>query len=508
MKHTKKLLSIILAAILLVSCCSALFTAVALEKKDHLPQIYVNGIGSRAVYYTDDPEKKSLFYPVDMDRFLGNLKRFGEYAGESLKNLDPNVLYNCVYSWLFDSFGMIALDTDGFTSVENVTIDPCPLDYTGDGKYHFNYDSRLDPVDLAKQLDEYVGWVQEHSGSDRFELVGSSYGTSIVMAYLNEYPESWQYVDSVVLCVPSLGGVDFVGQVFSGDFTFDAATVADFASISLGNEDLELLLSVLNKSGALQAIIDYFLDPALRFALLDAVRDIVHDVFGTLPAMWTFVQDEYFYEALEYTYGEDYASPDEEYAELISKITYYHEEVMVRAEELFEETTDYGIKMNIICKYGRPPMPLSEHGNYMSDGLVDVFDASFGATSSMYGEVLDKDYQQALYPEYDFLSDDGCIDASTGALPFNTWYIKGLEHGQKTDAYFNMINTIAYEDPDVFTDPAYPQFVEVSADGSGAIVPLTPSEPKKTTTLLTDFLRLMIRFLRMVLDKLTELLGK
>ena len=38
----------------------------------------------------------------------------------------------------------------------DVTYDPCTVEYDGDGKYIFSYDSRLDPVDLADELYLFV----------------------------------------------------------------------------------------------------------------------------------------------------------------------------------------------------------------------------------------------------------------------------------------------------------------------------------------------------------------
>lgn len=212
----KKAISILLCIIMVFGCFTVVASAVREDEYDHLPQVFVAGIGSKKVYYKDDPEKNSLFYPIPTDKMLNNLKNFPEYALDSVKNGDFKVLYNCIYNWLYDTFKDAGLEKDGFTTKENTTLDPMTLSYDGNGKYTFNYDCRLDPVDLAHQLHEYIGWVQEDSGSQKVELVGSSYGTSIVAAYLNEYKDYRKNIDSVVLCVPSLGGVDLVGQLLLG----------------------------------------------------------------------------------------------------------------------------------------------------------------------------------------------------------------------------------------------------------------------------------------------------
>lgn len=507
MKQMKKVISIILCAFMLFGTFAIAACAVDSES-DHLPQIYVSGIGSRKVYYADDPEKKSLFYPIDMDKFMGNIENMPGYAKDSVKNLDPDIVYNCLYNWAYETFGDSALQPDGFTSKPGVVIDDCPLSYEESrDRYVFNYDSRLDPVDLARQLDEYIGWVQEDTGSKRVELVGSSYGSSIIMAYLNEYKEkSAEIIDSAILCVPSTGGVDLVGELFTGHATINPDTLEQFVNVSLGNEDLDLLLSVMNKSGTLDFLILAMLDSLIRIAVMDALTDIVHDVVGTMPSMWTFVQDEYFYKALKHVYGKNYDSPDHEYAVLIEKITYYHENIMNRSTEILQSSQKAGINVNVICKYGRPAVPLSEHGNFRSDGAVSVTASSFGAVASMRDEYLPDDYQQVnYYPEHNLVSPDRCIDASTCALPFNTWFIKGLEHSEKPEAYHEMINNILYNDYDIYSDERYPQFLQTSPETNDILIPTVPEEPVKKPSFFSEYIRLIKRIFELFKEKIRSL---
>lgn len=503
----KKVIALLVSLIIVIGC-SAPALAVREKDYDHLPQVYVAGIGSKKVYLKDDPEKNSLFYPIPTDKMLDNLKNLPNYALDSVKNGDPKLLYNMVYNWLYETFQYAGLEKDGFTTKENTTLDPMVLDYDGDGEYYFSYDCRLDPVDIAHQLHEYIGWVQEDSGSQKIELVGSSYGTSIVVAYLNEYKDYRKNIDSVVLCVPSLGGVDLVGQLFAGDVTVTPVALAQFISVMLGNEDVDLIVSVLRKSGIFDPFITYALEPVLEAALMEALIDFVETIVGTCPSMWTFVQDKYFYDALENVYGEDYNSDDHEYAVLIDRLIYYHENVMNRATEIFEESVADGVKMNVICKYGRPAVPLSENGNFRSDGAVGLTVSSFGATCSMRDELLPEDYKQAKYPEYNFISADRCVDASTCALPFNTWIIRGLEHSQKNEDYYDLINTILYEDLDVFTSEKYPQFLQLSSEDSERLVPLEPLPEEKETTLIEDVVKLVKRLVELAVDVIKKLAEK
>lgn len=493
MNITKKFLSVFLCIIMLVSSVSVIAYCTE-DDYDHNPQILVGGLGCAPVYYENDPEKTSMFYPLDFGRIIGNLKNVGTYLKKAVDKRDTNLLYTVVYEWLWDCFGMINLGTDGETLAEGIKVDEIELKYEGDGYYKFDYDSRLDPVSIAHKLHEYIGWVKEDSGKDKVELVGSSYGTTVVVAYLSEYRDSWDSIDSVLLCVPSVGGVNFFGEIFSGKLNIDAGALVSFVDGKLNLPEVALALQILNKAELLPIIIECLMVPALKATVYDALMQIVKDVVATLPVAWTCVQDEDFVPSLKYIFGEDYDSPDHESAKLISKITYYHENVMMKSYDIIEDAAASGIKMNIICKYGNPAVPVSEDGDIAGDGIVGLKEASFGATCGMNGEKLPSDYTQALYPQYNFISTDGTLDASTGILPFNTWYIKGLQHGGKNEDYFKLIDAIVYEDLDVFENEKYPQFLEVPEEDVERLVPMSTMEDKKETSILIDFIMIFVKF--------------
>ncbi len=502
MKACRRILSVILAALAAFTCCSS---ALAQSTQEHLPQVYVEGFESKVVYYKDDPDKNSLLFPIDTDRLMGNLGNFGEYAKKAVSEWEPNIIRSCIYSWMWETFGMTALEPDGVTMSDEVTVDETQLNHRGNGKYVFKYDSRLDPVDLAAQLYDYIALVKQDTGSERYELVGSSFGSAVVVAFLNEYHSEWENIDSVLLCVPSVGGINFVGELFTGNVNFDADAVEAFANSMIDDENISLLLSVLNKSGVLDVLLACAVEPLIKVAVMDALADVVHDIFATHPAMWSFVKDEYFYEALEKVYGKDYNNPEHEYAVLIDKVTYYHENVMNKREEILTDVMNAGTNVSIICKYDKPPFPLSKDGNFMGDGFVELTVASFGATSAMNGEFLPADYVQAKHAGYDFISPDNRIDASTGFLPFSTWYIKGLNHGEKSDGYYELINAIIYEDLNVFSDAKYPQFMEVSQEDDELLVPMAEIERSEDSSLFEDFFVLVKNIIKILIEKIKGL---
>ena len=505
MNFCKKSISFILALLLAVSCFAGV-TVYAYDT-DRIPKIYVNGIGTRAVYMADDPQKTPVFFPMNSDLLMENLKGILNYAKESAADLDPDIIRNMAYNLMWDTCGMSVLDTDGISPKFNSTVDPCPLDYRGNGHYSFNFDSRLSPLDLAKQLREYIDWVLEDSGKDKIEFVASSYGTAIMAACLKLYPEVMDIADSVLFCVPTIGGMEFVGELFSGQVNTDAVLLKDYLSNMLGNDDLSLLLSVLLQTGTLDFIIEEGLEPAIEAALLDAAKDIVHDIFATFPSMWSYIQHDNFYRSLEYLYGENYADPNHEYAGLINRVITYHEEVMMKIDEIFDSLDSKNVHTGILVKYDKPLIPLTEKGNLMSDDLVTVECASFGAVSSRFGETLPEDYKQQLHTEYDMISPDRCIDASTGAYPFTTWYIKNLDHGTMPSGYTAMMDAIVYGDLDIHSDENYPQFMILGEDGE-SIVPFKEYTPEKKPTFVEECIALVKRIIEIIIEKLTSLFSK
>ena len=504
----KKIISLVLSVLMIFSCVSV--ATASAYSDDHLPQVYVEGLESKGVYYKDDVNMENpLFFPIQMDKLLGSLLQYEDRIKKAVLAKDPNLLTEYVTLWMDDCFGDIALGNDGFTMSDKVMVPATQLDPYGDakeGKYVFKYDCRLGGVDIAEELVEYIARVKEATGSDKIELVASSYGSAVVLALLNEHPELNSSIDSILLCVPSAKGVSFAGELFSGNINADPKALRAFLDNSLNDDAISMLLSTLIKTGSLDFLLDEMLEPALEAALMDALRNVIRNIFGTMPSMWSFVEDEYFYDALVNIYGENYDDPNHEYAGLIDRITYYHEEIQNKSDDILLRAKQAGIHTNIICKYGDPSIPLSSEGNVLGDGFVTVKNASFGATASMHQEKLPADYKQAKFAETkNYMSPDWCIDASTCLLPDNTWFIKNLWHGTKTSGYYEMINTIVYENLTIDSGK-YAQFLVLAEDGK-SIIPLVVDDQanageEKETTWWQDF----VAFIKGIFPRFIEMI--
>ena len=503
----KKILSILLSVLMVFSCCGAFMASAA---EEHLPQVYVEGLESKGVYYKEDTNMENpLFFPINGNKLITELLKYEPLLKEAFASQNSDLIAAYLTEWMMVCFGDVALGKDGYTMSDKVMVPETELNHWGDGKYVFKYDCRLGGVDLAVELADYIEWVKAETGADKVELVASSYGSAVVLALLNEYSPAintnaklvngkdiLESIDSILLCVPSAKGVDFASELFSGNIDVKPEALKAFLDNMLNDADISNLISTLIKTGTLGAMLDDMLLPFVNAALMNSVKSVILNVFGTMPSMWSFVDDEHFVDALINVYGEDYANPDHEYAGLIERITYYHNNIQNKSTEILKAAEAKGHEVNIICKYGDPSIPISTKGNVLSDGFVAVTEASFGATAALNKQTLPTDYTQAKTDcGHNHISDDRCIDASTCDFPENTWFIKNLWHGTKSDAYYTMINEIVYNDITVNDWAKYPQFLIVPEDNTNTLVPLADylavpenNEEVKETTWLEDFL--------------------
>lgn len=483
MKLFKSIVCLVLALIMAFSCCSMAFAAETKDNTEVYPQILVTGFGSGCVkiYYEDDPEQKSLFWPFEKDRFIANLANIGDYIKKALKDKNTTVIHSIVYNYVMDCFGMLALNPDG-SSMDGVVTEPVGVRYASEGKYDFYYDCRLSPLVTADYLREGILQVLRETGAEKVELVGSSYGANVVTAYMYKYPEDLSKVDTVLQCVPSVGGIRFMGELFSGNFDINALAFCDFIDRLAGEGVIPDFFYLMQEAGVLGLFFDMLAEPVLKKAVYDAIADVGRDFIATLPAMWVSVPDEYFEDAMKFLYGENYNDPSLKYADLIAEMNFYHYEVANKAADIYlqAEKDNEDFNMALITKFGVAAIPFGTGKNIMDDGLVTVPVSSFGATCATYKAKLPADYKQAKYPEYNFMSPEWNIDASTGAFPFRTWYIKGLEHTAKNADYLVLIDEIVNRDLTVFTDPEIPQYLTVSAEDPEKIEILVAEEKEET----------------------------
>ncbi len=342
--------------------------------------------------------------------------------------------------------------------------------------YDFRYDWRLSPYDHVDRLHEYIKKIIKSTGCSQVALVGRCLGGNIITAYLDKYG-SEKLVKKVVYDEVMSNGSVVINDCFSGKIAFSDKHVQAYLLESeyygkqgegidlIGVSDLllelaERLFDLLTQTGATQGIFDgvYDLYERLYEAFMPAMLRATG--IGTWVSYWSSLCEEDFDTALDLIFGKKGTQTREENAGLIAKIETVRERI-VKTRTLKGEANlynrfseEYGVEIGIIAGYGLVNPPIIESVDETGDIVVDVKNASFGATAAGVFDKLPQDYidKQIAAGKGKYISPDGKIDASTCMFPATTWFIKNKHHDT-----FNQIRDLS----EYFT-----QYSNVTADSN------------------------------------------
>ena len=153
--------------------------------------------------------------------------------------------------------------------------------------------------------------------------------------------------------------------------------------------------------------------------------------YATYPNSWVSVYEEDMDTALNLIFGPEGSEERQENAGLIEKILYYREHVQKDLPGFYKKISqDYGIKVGVLARYGYVGVPYMESSDDLSDALVSLQDASFGATTvNAFTPLSDKYVQEKVDAGLgDYISPDKMVDTSTCAFPETTWIVKNCHH--------------------------------------------------------------------------------
>ncbi len=459
----KKLLTVFLSIVIL---CVGILPCFAAEEKCNCgdtPIIYVAALGSGYVFLDAGTEnEKQLFRPKTED-ILSDFAPLVPAAGQLLLDGDYDAFGDVLLDCVNKSFGMLAMDSEG-NSQPNVTSEefhPENADHGIDHSYYFGYDFREDPIENAKKLRAYIEEVKEITKHDTVRMRASSMGGVTTLAYLNLYGSDG--IETIILQNCPLQGTAVAGELYNGKLYIDKDALVRYASGALPSMDSDVL------AGILITVIDMLDSAGVWAGLLDIadvivanLKDRVFDealipIFATMPGIWSFVPDEYYESAKDFM-RLDPAT----HAVLLERLDYYHYEVQSKAGELLTTAQANGTNIYIVAGYNMQRTPLVEAYMNNSDGTVDTEYASVGATCAYIGEQLPKDYKQAVPGKYNYISPDRVIDASTCALPEQTWFIKDMLHSTCHDGHDVFYRTLfsSKKQLTVHDMEEYPQFMQ------------------------------------------------
>ncbi len=493
----KKTVSIFLSILLLFSVVT-----VAVPAEDgscgcgKAPIIMIDGMNARDLIRDKGDENERTAFPFSGDDIKAlitdNIDAVWDMLDGNFSKESEAAVAEGIKTMLAD----IAMRDDG-TSAYNVTIDwgyPTEDVHKESGFFKFQYDWRLDPFEIAAGLRDFTEYVKDLTGHDTVHFVGFSQGAITLNAYLSLY--GYDGIGSCVWYCGAHNGLEMIGQLYTGRYNIDADAVTDYfhgiTDNTFGSELLSWILQGLTDIGVTGGILK-ITNRILKLMVEDgAIADITRETFGKMPAIWAMIDDEYYEEAKTFIFGDE----TERYSALIGKIDRYHYDVQARSAEIMENARTATGKIGVITKYGRRMIPVTEDCDAQADGVIDARHASCGVTFADFGKTLpdapgDQRYRSA----------DGIVDASSALYPDYTWFIKNAEHSESCDYADELVRHIAFADrqPDVFENPAYPQFSAYSrsADETRPLTKDTDeSADKKTVVRVREFFQRIFEAVR------------
>lgn len=464
-RNAKKLLAVFMAVLMVLPLAMPASAKAALTDSCDDPVIYIAG-DSGSLYYDNDTKE----FCIDK---ASNLLNDGEGDNkEKILEATANILlpfilegiafdkwdryYAAVEKEISELFAPVRLDENGNVPEgsdcgigkeakadrqRKMTRDLAD----GNGKYReytyeYKYDWRLDPIELADDLHEYIEGVKKATGHDRISIVSKCLGTNVVLAYINKY--GTDSIKGLGIGVATSNGADFLSGAISGDFTIDGnglvrlgkelAVTKNFVVHPLIIETIELLAN----TGVLDTLTDTarkLLYSKIEYGIISALAT---STMMTYPCYWALVTPEDFEAGLDYAFGKEGSEKRKQYAGLIEKITVYNETIKKHVDDIMKQIKVPGAdgkttNLAIVSKYGTQMVPCIKDEGVLADNYVSVRKSSFGATTStIYDKLSDEYIAERIAAGYGkYISPDKQIDASTCLFPDYTWFIKNCEHG-------------------------------------------------------------------------------
>ena len=332
--------------------------------------------------------------------------------------------------------------------------------------YWFNYDWRLDPLEVADDFNDYIKTIKTTTGSEKVSIVATCLGTNIVTAYIAKYGTG--DLHGVTFDGGVAYGSEVLSESISGKFKVDGNAIervlvdcANYGLFDVGEFALATI-DLLTASGVLDGIVGVTKEYIYYKVVEGVTSALALSTFFTWPNYWGCVTAEDYETAKNYVFGPEGSEKRQEYAGLITKLDNYDELVRQRIPEIMQSIKKAGVNLGIMAKYGSQMIPVTESSAMISDQIASVYRASYGATTSTVYEPLSDDYIAGRIEKGlgRYISPDKQIDASTCMFPDNTWFYKGATHSNWTSYEMKIMYDVATADRQLtVNDFEYTQFI-------------------------------------------------
>ncbi len=518
----KKVIALTLCLIMMFSCAVPAFASSAVE---HIPIITLRGDGTQI--YVPDETAENGERNIWGDAFTsiegGDIKEsvvtvLEPFLMEGLLQDKWDNYYQAFYDEIAPIFEELRMDGNGDPQYNSgLGKDDLKNNATSclynnaswqGGKYDasdytFRYDWRLDPAVVAEELHQYILQVMKSTGKKKVALAGNCLGGSFILAYLQKYGTQG-HIKNVFFNATVGNGSVVLTDAFCGDinldfkalqrFTYqnvdpDSDTFAGlFDTMPILNEVILSSYDLLSQTGVLDRLGLTF-DQLYQKIYEGLVPRLAIAIFATMPGYWTVVETEKYEEAKAFVFGKEGDERYEEYKGLITKLDNYYNNVSSKKAEIIEACRAAGVHFGASAKYGVQMYPFVKSQNQLSDEMVDLENASFGATVApdVFSTLPDSHIQKAISAgNGKYISPDKQIDASTSLFKDSLWIMKNVVHNNWTKDDKLIEEFSRHTEFNVNDDPDFPQFMILLPDtiqkdpetgkndnDTGTIVPMT-----------------------------------
>lgn len=547
MKRVKKLISALMALVMILSLAVPAFAADSSEKemRRNIPLVRISGDGEalynkdgkKVLHYRDllsgkkddeDDDKSGIYQSVanvllpflieglifdKWDNYYTNLqKKIGELFGETL--LDKNG------------------EASNGTNISQATLNQVQYDMThnkadrngnyGLFDYYYKYDWRLDPMESADKFNEYIKSVKKATGAEKVGIMASCLGSSVTLAYIAKY--GTDDICGVGMDAPTSNGAEILSETVSGKFKVDIDAINRFLADCDGfgffsvSEFINATVDLVSKSGVVDIHKEAFKEK-LYYKLVEGVTSaLALSTFYTWPNYWSCVAADDYQEAINYVFGPEGSEKRTEYAGLIEKLDNYDKNVRQRLPEIYNQIKADGANLGIIAKYGCQIAPACESRNEIGDQLISVNHASLGATTAKIYGTLSDEYiaDRVAEGKGKYISPDKQVDASTCQFPDYTWFVKGTTHSDWTGAENQTLWRVVTAKEQVTVDDTELSQFMVWDKNANAMVKMTEdncntyfwnqdnsyTKPETPAQKLLAFITSIFTWLRLLLEKI------
>ncbi len=491
MKNIKKVISVFLAVVIMLSCMSILGYA---RDVDFVPTIIIPGLFQSETYHyvngevetdADGNPLAAPFYISVSKEFVGAAlttalipittmlitqqdkdqmaaKAVAKLAGELLlgkqKSDENGVLDADVKPEIYEGSMANATQKQTDKVLSHFPIEGY-FDIAGkENLYVFNYVSTGNMIQTANDLYDYIQFVKEDTGSEKVNIVPVSQGGSIFNGLMKLYDEKnillARDINRIVFAVPALDGATLLGDCYK---------------YGLNKESLDLYNTMFPSLLGKEAYLPYLINILVRLMpktdvdnLLQVVGDtLIYDYLRYSTLLWGLIPSS------------DYKECADKYLADLPEIRrqgdwYY--DAQLNSDEYILKAKAFGVEVFDIVDTNVELYELAvSHNDIQADGIIHVDSTSMGAYSVNVNTKLPADYatpilqKHCINPTHNHTDPEGIIDPLTGLLPDQTFYFSGQNHATtaSNDVIMSLIIRLLTDESfkDVFDYPnEYPQF--------------------------------------------------